>query len=122
MPHILVEYSSNIAPRVEVAGLIGALHGAVVESGLFEPAAVRTRALPRDLYLVADGAPDNVFLHITARIRAGRSIENRRSLGESLLEAAKTAISALPPSTPIALSVEVHEIDPEMLFRHITLK
>jgi 5-carboxymethyl-2-hydroxymuconate isomerase len=122
MPHILVEYSSNLAPQVEVAGLIGALHGAVVESGLFEPAAVRTRALPRDLYLVADGAPDNVFLHITARIRAGRSIENRRSLGESLLEAAKTAISALPPSTPIALSVEVHEIDPEMLFRHITLK
>jgi 5-carboxymethyl-2-hydroxymuconate isomerase len=122
MPHILVEYSSNLAPRVEVAGLIGALHGAVVESGLFEPAAVRTRALPRDLYLVADGAPDNVFLHITARIRAGRSIENRRSLGESLLQAAKTAISALPPSTPIALSVEVHEIDPEMLFRHITLK
>jgi 5-carboxymethyl-2-hydroxymuconate isomerase len=122
MPHILVEYSSNLAPQVEVAGLIGALHGAVVESGLFEPAAVRTRALPRDLYLVADGAPDNVFLHITARIRAGRSIENRRSLGESLLEAAKTAISALPPSTPIALSVEVHEIDPELLFRHITLK
>ncbi len=122
MPHILVEYSSNIAPRVEVAGLIGALHGAVVESGLFEPAAVRTRALPRDLYLVADGAPDNVFLHITARIRAGRSIENRKALGESLLQAAKSALSALPPSTPIALSVEIHEIDPKMLFRHITLK
>jgi 5-carboxymethyl-2-hydroxymuconate isomerase len=122
MPHILVEYSSNLASRVEIAGLIGALHGVVVESGLFEPAAVRTRALPRDVYLVADGAPDNVFLHVTARIRAGRSIENRRSLGESLLEAAKTAVAAALPSTPIALSVEVHEIDPEMLFRHITLK
>ncbi len=122
MPHILVEYSSNLAPRVEVEGLIGALHGAVVESGLFEPAAVRTRALPRDIYLIADGAPENVFLHIVARIRAGRSIENRKSLGESLLKAAKQAISALPPSAPIALSVEVHEIDREMLFRHITIK
>ncbi|MGD0564183.1 MAG: 5-carboxymethyl-2-hydroxymuconate Delta-isomerase [Roseiarcus sp.] len=122
MPHILVEYSSNLAPQVEVRGLMGALHGAAVESGLFEPASVRSRALPRDIYLIADGAPENVFLHITARLRAGRSIENRKSLGESLLKAAKNAISALPPSTPIALSVEVHEIDPEMLFRHITLK
>jgi 5-carboxymethyl-2-hydroxymuconate isomerase len=122
MPHILVEYSSNLAPRVEVRGLMGALHGAAVESGLFEPAAVRSRALPRDIYLIADGAPENVFLHITARLRAGRSIENRKSLGESLLKAAKNAISALPPSTPIALSIEVHEIDPETLFRHITLK
>ncbi len=122
MPHILVEYSSNLAPRVEVRGLLGALHGAALESGLFEPATVRTRALPRDIYLIADGAPANVFLHITARIRAGRSIESRKSLGESLLKAAKNATSALPPSTPIVLSVEVHEIDPEMLFRHITLK
>jgi len=122
MPHILVEYSSNLAPQVEVRGLMGALHGAAVESGLFEPASVRSRALPRDIYLIADGAPENVFLHITARLRAGRSLENRKSLGESLLKAAKNAISALPPSTPIALSVEVHEIDPEMLFRHITLK
>ncbi len=122
MPHILVEYSSNLAPQVEVKGLISALHRAVVESGLFEPAAVRTRALPRDIYLIADGSPENVFLHIIARIRAGRSIENRKALGESLLQAAKSALSALPPSTPIALSVEIHEIDPKMLFRHITLK
>lgn len=122
MPHILVEYSGNLAPRVEITGLMGALHGAAVKSGLFEPAAVRTRALPRDIYLIADGAPENVFLHITARIRAGRSIDSRKSLGESLLKAAKNAISVLPPSTPMVLSVEVHEIDPEMLFRHITIK
>jgi len=122
MPHILVEYSSNLAPQVEVTRLIGALHGAVAESGLFELAAVRTRALPRDVYLIADGAPENVFVHVIARIRAGRSVENRKSLGETLLSEAKSALSALPPSTPIALSVEVQEIDPEMLFRHITLK
>ncbi len=122
MPHILVEYSGNLAPRVEITGLMGALRGAAVESGLFEPAAARTRALPRDTYLIADGAPENVFLPIVARIRAGRSIDNRKSPGESLLKAAKNAISALPPSTPIVLSVEVHEIDPEMLFRHITLE
>jgi 5-carboxymethyl-2-hydroxymuconate isomerase len=122
MPHILVEYSRNLEARVNAGDLIDALHGAVIESGLFETAAVRTRALPRDVYRIAGGDPQNAFLHIVARIRAGRSVESRKALGESLLRAARHAISSLPSDTPIALSVEVHEIDPEMLFRHITIK
>jgi 5-carboxymethyl-2-hydroxymuconate isomerase len=121
MPHIMVEYSRNLEPGVDVPTLIKALHRTVVQSGLFELAAVRTRALPRDIYLIADGASQNVFLHITARIRAGRTAEDRKSLGNSLLLTAKEATASLPSSTPIALTVEVHEIDPEMLFRHMTI-
>ena len=122
MPHILVEYSSNLERGISVTALIDGLHRAVVQSGLFEPAAVRTRALPRDIYLKADRAPENVFLHIIARIRAGRTTDDRKSLGNSLLRTAKDALASLPASTPIALPVEVQEIDPEMLFRHVTIK
>ena len=67
MPHIIVEYSSNLENGVDVRRLIDGLHRTVVQSGLFEPAAVRTRAAPRSLYRIADGAPENVFLHITGR-------------------------------------------------------
>lgn len=122
MPHITVEYSSNLESWVSVRTLIDELHRTVVQSGLFETAAVRTRALPRNVYRIADGAPENVFLQIIARIRAGRTKEDRKSLGASLLKTAREAIAALPTSTPIALGVEVQEIDPEMLFRHITIK
>jgi 5-carboxymethyl-2-hydroxymuconate isomerase len=122
MPHITVEYSSNLEAGVNVHTLIDEVHRTVLRSGLFEPAAVRTRALPREIYRIADGAPDNVFLHIVARIRAGRTAEDRKALGDSLLQTAKGVIAALPTSTPIALTVEVQEIDPEMLFRHVTIK
>lgn len=122
MPHITVEYSRNLESGVSVRALVDELHRTIVQSGLFEPAMVRTRALPRDVYLIADGAPENIFLHIIVRIRAGRTTEDRKSLGNSLLRTAKDVIAALPTSTPIALGVEVHEIDPEMLFRHITIK
>jgi 5-carboxymethyl-2-hydroxymuconate isomerase len=122
MPHITVEYSSNLEVGVSVRTLIDELHRTVVRSGLFEPAAVRTRALPRNVYRVADGAPENVFLHIIARIRAGRTVEDRKALGNSLLQSAKDVVATLPKPTPIALTVEVHEIDPEMLFRHMTIK
>ena len=122
MPHITVEYSSNLGRGVSVRTLIDELHRTVLDSGLFEPASVRTRALPRDIYVIADGNPENVFLHIIARIRAGRTMEARKSLGNGLLRTAKSVIAALPVSTPVALTVEVHEIDPEMLFRHMTIK
>jgi 5-carboxymethyl-2-hydroxymuconate isomerase len=122
MPHITVEYSSNLASDLSISELIGQLHQTVVACGLFEPSAVRTRAAPRDIYLIADGAPQNVFVHILARIRAGRTAQDRQSLGESLLQSARQAIAKLPSSKPIALTVEVQEIDPEMLFRHITIR
>jgi 5-carboxymethyl-2-hydroxymuconate isomerase len=122
MPHIMVEYSSNLERGISATTLIDGLHQTVIDSGLFEPAAVRTRALPRDIYLIADRAPENIFLHIIARIRAGRTTDERKSLGNSLLRTAREALAALPASTPIALTVEVQEIDPEMLFRHMTIK
>ena len=122
MPHIIVEYSSNLERGVDVRKLIDEVHQTVVESGLFEPAAVRTRAEPRSVYRIADGAPENVFVHIIARIRAGRTVGDRKALGNNLLQTARDVIAALPSSTPIALTVEVDEIDPEMLFRHMTIK
>ncbi len=122
MRHIMIEYSSNLADGISVKTLVEKLHRAILDSGLFETSAVRTRALPRDIYVIADGNPQNVFLHVIARIRAGRSVDVRKALGNSLLQTAKDVLTALPPSTPLALGVEVHEIDPEMLFRHITIK
>ena len=121
MPHIIVEYSSNLEDGVDMRRLIDDLHQAVAGSGLFEPAAVRTRAAPRGLYRIADGAPENAFLHVTARIRAGRAAADRKALGASLLQTAREAIARQPAPPPIALTVEVQEIDPEMLFRHITI-
>jgi 5-carboxymethyl-2-hydroxymuconate isomerase len=120
MPHILVEYSSNLEDKVSVRRLVDDLHKTMVDSGLFELSAIRTRALPRGVYRIADGKPENVFLHIITRIRSGRSVEDRKTLGNALLNAAKAALGA--DSRPIALGVEIHEIDPEMLFRHITIK
>ena len=120
MPHITVEFSSNLEDKVSIRRLVDALHTTVVASGLFDLATVRTRAAPRPIYRIADGKPENVFLHIIARIKSGRSVEERKALGEALLETTKTALGA--DSRPIALGVEIHEIDPEMLFRHITIK
>ena len=73
MPHVLVEYSSNLEEAVSIRKLIDDLHITMIESGLFDLSAIRTRALPRTIYRIADGKPENLFLHIITRIRSGRS-------------------------------------------------
>lgn len=122
MPHITVEYSSNLEDHVNLRGLVDDIHETVVQSGLFEPADLRTRAARRTIYRIADGRAENIFLHVVARMREGRTVAERRSLGGDLLRAAREALAGLPASTPVAVSVEIQEIDREMLFRHITIK
>ncbi len=82
MPHVLVEYSSNLEDAVSIRELIDDLHITMIESGLFDLSAIRTRALPRSIYRIADGKPENVFLHIVTRIRSGRSVEERKTARE----------------------------------------
>jgi 5-carboxymethyl-2-hydroxymuconate isomerase len=118
MPHITAEYSQNLADSVDIRRLVQELHETVINSGLFEVATVRTRAEPREIYVVADGRPENVFLQVIARIRPGRSVEERKQLGEALLTTCKRALAALPR---VAVGVEIHELNPEMLFRHMTV-
>lgn len=118
MPHVTVEYSANIEPSVDARRLVQEIHETMINSGLFEIATIRTRAEPRDIYIVADGKPENVFLQVIARIRPGRSVEDRKRLGGLLLDTCKRALAGLPK---VAIGVEIHELNPEMLFRHMTV-
>jgi 5-carboxymethyl-2-hydroxymuconate isomerase len=118
MPHVTAEYSKNLADSVDIRRLVEELHETMVHSGLFEVSTIRTRAAPRDIYVIADGRPENVFLQVIARIRPGRSVEDRKRVGEALLATCRRALASLPR---VAIGVEVHELDPQMLFRHMTV-
>jgi 5-carboxymethyl-2-hydroxymuconate isomerase len=122
MPHIIVEYSDNLESKLSIRKLIDDIHQAVADSGLFDLAAIRTRAMPRSIYRIADGKPENGFIHVIARIRQGRSVEDRRRLGQMILDVAKQAVAALVPAPPTGFTVEVYEMEEEMLFRFMTLK
>lgn len=122
MPHIIAEYSANLEDRLDVAALVADLHQAAIDSAVAELVGIRTRAVRRAYFRVADGNPANGFVHIVARLRRGRTVEQRKALGQALLAAADKRLADVYPSHPIAMTVEVHEIDPEMTFRRNTLR
>ena len=116
MPHIVVEYSGNLEAHLDIAGLVRALHEAAAGTGVFELAAIRTRASRRDIYRVADGDPENAFIAISGRI-APRTDEIRHKVGETLFDAAVAFTAGLYAKSPLALSVEILDIDNTAAFR-----
>jgi 5-carboxymethyl-2-hydroxymuconate isomerase len=121
MPHIIVEYSGNLEAAVDVRTLVKTVHRAALATGIFEVAAVRTRAERRDVYEIADGNPDNIFVAITARIAPGRDEATRTRLGKALLDAANEVLASLYARKPLAISVEVQEIVQVGAFRQNNL-
>jgi 5-carboxymethyl-2-hydroxymuconate isomerase len=111
MPHIIVEYSSNLDGSLDIRKLVDDLHQVVIASGVADIAAIRTRAERRDTYRIADGDAKNAFVHILARLRRGRSADMLTRLSEALLDAADKALARAFATHAIAVTVEIEEIN-----------
>ncbi|MGR9089456.1 MAG: 5-carboxymethyl-2-hydroxymuconate Delta-isomerase [Gammaproteobacteria bacterium] len=118
MPHFIIEYSANLDSHIDVAGLVEAVHEAAIETGIFPLKGLRTRASPRRTYRIADAHPDNAFIHITARIGHGRSVEVRRAAGKAVFEVACEFLRLYSEANPLALSFEMEQIDPDTSFKY----
>lgn len=111
MPHCTVEYSANLDDGVDMAALCVVLRDAIMATGLFEPGAVRVRALRADAYAIADRDPRNAFADIVFRIGQGRSAADKKAAGDRIFAAAAAFFAARFETPYFALSLEIREID-----------
>lgn len=111
VPHVIVEYSTNLDALINVQALIDAIHSAALATGIAPTDALRTRAEPRNFYRIGDGHPDNAFISIAARLGAGRTSEQKHRYLAALLEATETVLGA--HASNVMISMEYQEIDPE---------
>ncbi len=112
MPHLIIEYSSNLRESLKPERFVQAVHRAAMETGEFAPSALlRTRASERTCYIVGDGQPDNGFIHIVLRIRPGRDRETKRKLGESVFSVVCDYLKPVFDSRLLGLTFEIQEID-----------
>ena len=110
MPHIIIEYSANLAEIASIPELLSAVHQTAAGSGVFEISAIRTRAVGRELALTGDGNPSNGFVLITVRMKSGRPPAVQEKLAQSLLDAASGPLAAAFEQRSVILNVEIHDI------------
>ena len=113
MPHLIIEYSANIEAEVPPQRMLEEFHRTAIDIGIAEPVGVRTRLERRDHYRVGDDENDNAFVHIVARMRSGRTAEQKKALLEALMDRANKTLAPAFDARGVALTVEVQEIDPE---------
>ena len=114
--------STPARPPTDVAALLTALHAAALETRVFPVGGLRTRAARRDHYIIADGHPDNAFIHVQIRIGHGRTPEVRQKAAEHIFAALKSDHRRqFWLNIRSASRLEIVEIDPIGALKHNNL-
>lgn len=111
MPHLTLEVTNNLRLSVDATTLLQAAHRALLASGVFAAADVKSRLLWLDTFCVgqADAAEKaEGFIHAQLDLLAGRPPEVRQSLAEAVVAALKAHIA---PSQPVQISCLMREME-----------
>ena len=111
MPHLMIDYSANVEPDVDIGGLCNTLRGVAASIDAFPLAGVKVRAVRVDHYAIADGNPEHGFIDISVRIREGRDMETKQNAAQKIFEAANEFVADFMQRRSLALSLELRDID-----------
>lgn len=107
---------------MDVQALLEGLHQVAMDTDGLPVGGLRTRAARREQYLVADRNPDNAFVHVILKLGHGRAVEVRRAFGEKLFAALCELLEPVSSTSPIAISFEIQQIDPELTWKKNNLR
>ena len=117
MPHIIIEYSANIRAKIDLTRLIDVIHASALTTGVFPLGGLRTRAAERSDFCIADGHPDNGFVHVLLKIGHGRDAATKLRAAQTVFDATCAHLQALFDNSPLGISFEVQELDPVLNFK-----
>ncbi len=113
MPHIVLEYSSNLTQSVDFERLLDALHQILGNVESFETDRIKSRSLGLDHYLVGRER-DRGLVHVAVSFSRGRSEALRVELGQRLLDLLMNEVR--PDGVEVSRSVEIRQFEPKMYF------
>ena len=122
MPHLMIDYSANIEPDIDMSRLCEHLRAIAAEIEAFPIAGVKVRAVRVDHYAIADGNPAHGFIDISVRIREGRDLETKKQAVDAIFNAANDFVSPILQKRSLALSVELRDITAELAPKSGTIR
>lgn len=114
MPHFIVEYSGNLEDALDFQAFCEDLRRTAAGIEAFPTPGIRVRAIRVDHYAIADGNPKHGFIDISIRLRGGRPNAVKQDATQRIFDAAHAFIAPVMAERPIALSLEMRDIDPAL--------
>jgi 5-carboxymethyl-2-hydroxymuconate isomerase len=112
MPHLIVEYSSNVEAKLDIGALLQVIHQTAIATGAFDLDTIRTRAERRDAFVIGDGDERNAFIAVDVRMGPGQREDVRRKIGAALFSALEMAAAPAKRELRVRLSLELREASP----------
>ena len=110
MPHIILEYSSNLENDAGLAHLLDTLHEALGDTESFEFERIKSRAVRCETYHVS--TERRGFVHATVLFSPGRPEALRSQLARRLLDIIRS--DSAMGGADVAASVEIRQFEPGM--------
>lgn len=106
MPHAIIEYSANLEHEITTRKAVMAAHKVILDSGLFAPDAVKSRAHKVEDFVVGTDMSSVSFVHIWIALMEGRALEKKQALTQAMFD----TISALIPEAT-SVSVDIRDME-----------
>ena len=116
MPHFILEHSSNV--KTDFSQLFKQCHDILAKGLPTDLSHCYSRAIPCEVFYVADGAADKAFVHVTLKIMPGRTKDTLQTVGKNLLEALKKAFAESAKKFNIAISLQIVELHSDFYFKN----
>lgn len=122
MPHVIVEWTDNLADEIDIRALLELIAGGLRDSGgIFPFGGIRVRAVKLTDYVIADGLGDDAFVNITVKIGTGRPADFKQQFFAGLFDRVRTFFASVHASRYLALSLYVEEFNEAGGFRENNL-
>jgi len=110
MPHLTIEYSSNLA-GFPVGQVLTQLNQAVTASAeIADEADLKSRCVKHGSYAIGTASEGRAFVHAQLRLLSGRTPEAKKDFSERIA-AVLRRLTPRPAGVQVQLSVEIADMD-----------
>jgi 5-carboxymethyl-2-hydroxymuconate isomerase len=117
MPHLTMEYTSNLAGTPPTPELLLTVHGLLGAVAGIRPENCKSRWREVEKWVVGSGAPGTAFVHLEIRFLEGRALEVQQAVGEGALGILKDHFLPGPEGVDVQITVDVQEIRKATYFK-----
>jgi len=117
MPHITLEYSSNIPITKDFGKLFGQIHQLLERSLKVNPLNCKSRVICHDNFFVAKGDLKHAFAHLQIKVLDRHPFEGKQEVGAGAFELLKEFYMDQVDGLIFQPSVEIHEMKGDLYYK-----
>ncbi len=115
MPHIVVEYTSDLVDRFDVPAFLNTIQSRVAEHYEGDPNRIKTRAISYDDYTIGHHLEKGSMVNIVLQLIEGKTEENKHAMGQAVFESANDYFK--PDHDAFQVSVEIRELSKKFYYK-----